>query len=252
MVLGNRPDVNLNRLHFEIAELQVNHLAVTEKRTPSEMLVPAIVSLSIVRRKKLLGVILAILCLFLLVLLDSMTHAAQVTQITLAWDPSNDPDVAGYKVYRRIAGRAYKKPIGTVENVPNPKFSLNLSYGKKYYLVVTSYDIYGNESFPSNEISWPIQVFSPDGGEIIASGSRYPIQWYADSRAEEFELLYSVDKGKSWHPIATLTGSFRSYEWTVPSVVKRKTKCKVRVVLKGAEGVTLAKDGSDAYFTVKP
>jgi len=26
----------------------------------------------------------------------------------------------------------------------------------------------------------------------------------------------------------------------------------VRVVLKGAEGVTLAKDGSDAYFTVKP
>jgi hypothetical protein len=61
-----------------------------------------------------------------------------------------------------------------------------------------------------------------------------------------------VNKGRSWHPIATLTGSFRSYEWTVPEVVKRKTKCKVKVVLKDAEGVTLGSDVSDAYFRVNP
>ena len=216
------------------------------------MLLPTTISLSFVMRKKSLGVILAILCFFLVASLVSMTHAAQVTQITLAWDPSNDPDVAGYKVYRRTAGRAYKKPIGTIENVPNPKFSSNLSYGRKYYFAVTVYDIYGNESSLSTEVSWPIQVFSPNGGEIIASGSPCPIQWYADSRAEEFELLYSVNKGKSWHPIATLTGSFESYEWTVPEVVKRKTKCKVKVVLKDAGGVTLGSDVSDAYFRVNP
>jgi len=210
-----------------------------------------LISRSIVRGKKSLGVILAILCCFFLAPLVSMTHA-QVTQITLAWSPSNDSDIAGYKVYRRTAGRTYKKPIGTVENVPNPELSLNVSYGKKYYFVVTSYDIYRNESSPSDEVSWPIQVFSPNGGEIIASGSTCPIQWYADSRAEEFQLLYSVNKGRSWHPIATLTGSFRSYEWTVPEVVKRKTKCKVKVVLKDAEGVTLGSDVSDAYFRVDP
>ena len=202
-------------------------------------------------RRKLLGVILAILCCFLLAPLVSMTHA-QVTQVTLAWSPSNDSDVAGYKVYRRAAGKAYKKPIGTVESVPNPEFSLNVSYGKKYYFAVTSYDIYGNESSLSDEVSWPIQVFSPNGGEILASGSTCLIQWYADSRAEEFQLLYSVNKGRSWHPIATLTGSFRSYEWTVPEMAKRKTKCKVKVVLKDAEGVTLGSDVSDAYFRVNP
>ena len=216
------------------------------------MLLPTTISLCFVMRKKSLGVILAMLCFFLFAPLVSMTHAAQVTQITLAWDPSDDPNVAGYNVYRRTAGRAYKKSIGTVENVPNPEFSLNVSYGNKYYFVVTAYDIDGIESSPSDEISWPIQVYSPNGGESIASGSTCPIQWYADSRAEEFQLLYSVDKGKSWHPIATLTGSFRSYDWTVPAVVKRKTKCKVKVVLMDAEGVTLGSDVSDAYFRVNP
>ena len=200
----------------------------------------------------MLGVILAVLCFLLLVPRVSITHAAEMTHVTLAWDPSDDPDVAGYKVYRRPAERAHWKPIGTVESVPNPEFSLNLSYGKKYYFAVTAHDGYGNESSRSSRVSWPIQVFSPNGGEIVASGSPCLIEWYADSSAEEFELLYSVNKGRSWHPVATLTGSFRSYEWTVPEVVKRKNKCKVKVVLKGAEGVILGSDVSDAYFTVNP
>ena len=207
---------------------------------------------SFVRRKKSLGAFQTILCFFLVALLVSISNAAQMTQITLAWDPSDGPDVAGYNVYWRTAGGAYWKPIGTVGNVPNPEFSLTVSSRKKYYFAVTAYDMYGNESSRSDEVSWPIQVFSPNGGEIIASGSTCPIQWYADSMAEEFELLYSINKGRSWHPIATLTGSFRSYEWTVPEVVKRKTKCKVKVVLKGAEGVTLGSDVSDAYFRVNP
>jgi len=182
----------------------------------------------------------------------SISLSGKKTQITLAWDPSDDPDVAGYNVYRRTAGKAYGKPIGTVENVPNPEFSLNVSYKKKYYIAVTSFDIYGNESSFSNEVSWPIEVFSPAGGEIITSGSRCLIQWYGDSRAEEFELLYSLNKGKSWQPIATLTGSFRSYEWTVPEVLKRKTKCKVKVVLKDENGKRLGSDVSDGVFTISP
>jgi len=194
----------------------------------------------------------AIACLIVAVGFAIQVYAAGQRQITLAWDPSDDPDVAGYNVYRRTASNSYWKLIGTVENVSNPDISLNVSYGKKYYFVVTAYDIHGNESFFSNRISWPIQVLSPNGGEIIASGSPCPIQWYADSRAETFKLLYSVNKGRSWHPIATLTGSFKSYEWTVPEVVKRKTKCKVKVVLKGAGGVTVGSDVSDAYFTINP
>ena len=317
------------------------------------MPLPITVSSSFIRRKKSLGAIQAILCFFLVAVFVSMGNAAEVTQITLAWDPSDDPNVAGYNVYWRTTGRTYRKPIGTVGNVPNPEFSLTLSYGRRYYFAVTAYDTYGNESSPSNEISWPIQVFSPNGGEIIASGDTYPIQWYADSQAVKFRLLYSMNEGESWidinqedyvtgtsynwivpaprgnkkaclvrvigyddsnkkvgddrsddpfrtevmrlttpnggeqiastypytinwetnetvrpvdevslfftkdggstwSPIDTLTGNPESYEWTVPTVTKRKTKCKVKVVLKDAEGVTLGSDVSDAYFSVNP
>jgi len=86
----------------------------------------------------------------------------------------------------------------------------------------------------------------------MASGDTYAIEWYADLRAVTFKLLYSVDKGKSWQPIATLTDSFRSYDWTVPEVVKRKKKCKVKVVLQDAKGVTVGSDVSDAYFSINP
>jgi hypothetical protein len=178
-------------------------------------------------------------------------NAAEMTQITLGWNPSDESDVAGYNVYRRTAGNAYWKQIGTVENVQNPEFSLNVKYGKKNSFAVTAYDMSGNESSLSDQISWPVQLFSPNGGELIASGSRCPIQWYADSGAKEIKLLYTVNGGTSWRRIATLAG-VRSYEWTVPEVVKRKTKCKVKVVLKGEGGVTLGSDVSDAYFTINP
>jgi hypothetical protein len=218
----------------------------------AKMFLPTTVLSSPIRGRKSLGAIQAILCCFLVVLLVSVSNAAEMTRITLAWDPSDDRDVAGFNIYRRTASNPYWKLVGTIENASSPEISLNVSYGKKYYFVVTAYDVHGNESSFSNRVSWPIQVLSPNGGEIRTSGSPCPIQWYADSVAEEFELLYSLNKGRSWYPIITLTGSFRTYEWIVPEVVKTKTKCKVKVVLRGTGGVILGSDVSDAYFRVNP
>ena len=308
---------------------------------------------SFVRRKKSLGAFQAILCFFGVVLFSSMCNAAEITQVTLAWDPSDDPNVAGYNVYCRTTGRTYGGPIGTVANVPNPELPLTLEYGKKYYCVVTAYDTYGNESPPSSEVSWPIQVISPNGGEIIATGETYPIQWYADPQAVRFKLLFSMNKGKSWIDInqddyvintsydwlvpalrgnkkaclirvigydnsnrkvgddrsdarfrteviklttpnggeeiastylytinwetnetirpvdkvslflsndggstwlsiVSLAGNPESYEWTVPKVSKRKSKCKIKIALKDAAGFTVGSDISSAYFTINP
>ena len=69
--------------------------------------------------------------------------------IALAWEPSPDPDVAGYFVYVGSASRSYDRffDAGHVTNTT----VLNLNECPVYYFVVTAYDAAGRESDPSNE-----------------------------------------------------------------------------------------------------
>ena len=77
-------------------------------------------------------------------------HAAQVT---LAWDPNSEAELAGYKVYYGTSSRKYSACIdvgkSTTAIVPLAE------PGMVYYLAVTSYDPSGNESQFSEELSYP-------------------------------------------------------------------------------------------------
>ncbi len=42
------------------------------------------------------------------------------------------------------------------------------------------------------------------------------------------------------------------YAWTVPDVPREESKCKVKVMLKAANGNTVGVDVSDGYFTIQP
>ena len=77
--------------------------------------------------------------------------------ITLTWSPNSDPDLAGYKVYRKTsAGAPYTTPIGTIRGNITTFHSTNLQKGTTYYYVVTAFDQLGNESAFSNEVSQSI------------------------------------------------------------------------------------------------
>ena len=71
--------------------------------------------------------------------------------IKLAWDPSNEPDVAGYKVYYGTAPGTYGPPID-VGNVTSYALT-GLIKGEKYYIAVTAYDTSKHESGFSKEVS---------------------------------------------------------------------------------------------------
>jgi hypothetical protein len=71
--------------------------------------------------------------------------------ITLAWDSSNDPNVAGYKIYYGTATGSYDHSID-VGNVTTHHLT-GLTKGQTYYIVTTSYDTSNNESGYSNEVS---------------------------------------------------------------------------------------------------
>jgi hypothetical protein len=70
--------------------------------------------------------------------------------ITLAWTPSPDDSVAGYKLYYGLQSGQYTTCVD-VGDVDSATFSVPVA-GATYYLAATTYDMYGNESDFSDEI----------------------------------------------------------------------------------------------------
>jgi hypothetical protein len=97
------------------------------------------------------------LILFVTLLFSSIDSAAQ---IKLAWDPSTDADLAGYKVYYGGASRTYGPPIdvGKVTTCTVP----GLRQGMTYYFAVTAYNSSHNESGYSNEAYGMLTLTAPE------------------------------------------------------------------------------------------
>jgi hypothetical protein len=75
--------------------------------------------------------------------------------IRLAWDASSDPTVTGYWVYYGTQSGIYEnyQDTGAVSSNPVSYTLTGLTNGRSYYIVVTAYDQYRNESDFSNEVS---------------------------------------------------------------------------------------------------
>jgi hypothetical protein len=77
---------------------------------------------------------------------------AYAGQVTLGWDKSTEPDVAGYKIYYGTATRNYTQSI----KITSPNITtctiINLLDGQKYYFVATVYNAELIESDYSAEV----------------------------------------------------------------------------------------------------
>ncbi len=98
---------------------------------------------------------------------------AQGAPLTLAWDPSADSIIAGYKVYYGTSTGSYQAVID-VGNSTTCTIS-DIQDGKTYYFAVTSYDATGIESGYSNEISYNPNAacgyrISPASQSVSSSG----------------------------------------------------------------------------------
>ncbi len=99
-----------------------------------------------------------LLTLVFLFFFCSTTWAAQVT---IAWNPNTESDLAGYKVYYGSVTGTYDTSVD-VGNKTNYTI-LGIVSGQGYFIAVTAYDTSGNESGYSNEISYSaIDVTPPN------------------------------------------------------------------------------------------
>src|SRR5882762_4373692 len=90
-----------------------------------------------------------------LLALSPLTSLASPS-ITLAWDPSPDPSVVGYKVYWGIASRNYTNSLSA--GSATTLTVSNLVIGTPYFFAATAYDTNGIESDYSAEVSGSVAL----------------------------------------------------------------------------------------------
>ena len=101
----------------------------------------------------------ALVCILAGACLLILTSIAYPAQVTLIWDPVTHPDLAGYKIHYGNSSRNYVVSTD-VGNQTSWTIS-NLIDTEPYYFAATAYDIYGNESDYSNEVSYSSVNNSP-------------------------------------------------------------------------------------------
>jgi len=88
----------------------------------------------------------------LLVTIFSKPGIGNAASVMLAWDPSPDSQVVGYRVYYGVASLSYTNSA-TVGAVTNATVT-GLIVGTRYYFAATAYNAAGDESVFSNEITF--------------------------------------------------------------------------------------------------
>ena len=113
-----------------------------------------------------------ILCVVFFFLLFS---SAEAGYLDLAWDPNNESDLAGYRVYFGIVSNQYAEFVD-VGNRTTYRLG-DLTEGVRYYVAVSAYDNAGRESEYSEEVSGiPSQVSPGPVEELVVGLGSYPAQ----------------------------------------------------------------------------
>ena len=126
----------------------------------------------LVKKKKLLLSVTA------MVLVCSASHSfAQSSQsVSLVWDPSPSSAAVGYVVRRGTASGGYSYAT----NVTGTSARIGgLQSGQRYYFAVTARDAAGNESLPSNELSYvvPTGATNSPNGNVTNAVLGLPAPW---------------------------------------------------------------------------
>jgi hypothetical protein len=99
---------------------------------------------------------------------------------------------------------------------------------------------------------YPIEVSltDPIGGETLNTGEWVPITWQAPSNTAYVNLSYTLNNGVTWKTIVK-NFSGNEFQWFVPNVTTKKTKCRVKVTAFNSKGVKVGGDQSDLFFTIQ-
>lgn len=83
-----------------------------------------------------------------------MAGVLLASEVSLTWNQNTESDLAGYKLYQATTPGQYGAPVATLGKVTQHTRTLpDLSTSQTYYFALTAYDLTGNESGKSSEVS---------------------------------------------------------------------------------------------------
>lgn len=98
--------------------------------------------------------LISIISVFAISFLLVVTAAHAGTDVTLAWDPNTESELAGYKLYQAEKIGNTTTAWSLVAEIPagTETHTIIIDDYKNYAWLVTAYDAAGNESFVSNMV----------------------------------------------------------------------------------------------------
>jgi hypothetical protein len=153
----------------------------------------------------------------LLIVLSSISSARAAQSVTLAWDPSQGSNIAGYTLYSGTTSGTYTQT--TSAGLSTTGTLTNLAAGTTYYFVVTAYDTAGLESAPSNEVSFTtppnlipaVCLTSPTTGATLTAPASVVL---TASASESGGAISRVDFYNGVTEIGEVTTSPYTFNWT--------------------------------------
>jgi RHS repeat-associated protein len=91
-----------------------------------------------------------------------------------------------------------------------------------------------------------LTLVSPNGREVLTTGSDHDITWTSTGTVGNIKIEYSIDSGASWAIIEDSSENDGSFDWTVPDTVSEH--CLVRISENDEDGTPV--DVSDAEFSI--
>jgi hypothetical protein len=130
-----------------------------------------------------------------------LPQAQAASSITLAWDSSASPAIAGYLLYYGTSSGSYSQNLN-VGNATIAKVT-NLAPGQTYYFVVTAYSHTGLQSLPSDQLSVaiplsPLISASPPPDPTVVSTVPNPPDFDGDGKQDLLWRNTSTGQAGVW------------------------------------------------------